>query len=226
MARSPRISPRTGLVLSSVLACAGVGGLSGCASPSRANVELRRQNAALESQIDQLKKENAALAAQINGIRATTVPTLPLERLNDLFTAHGVEINRLTTGSDLKHEGRGDTGIRLYIFPKDDRGNPIQATGQFSVDAFDLSQRENPLIGHWEFGPQDCKNSWFGGFLRYSYIFELPWQRPPAQKEVTVRAQFTDALTNRIFTAEYVVKVSPAPATAPVSSGTAPTSRR
>jgi hypothetical protein len=186
--------------------------LVGCASPNKANITLRKQNAAQQNQIRVLTRRNDVLTAQITGMQqsATTLPTLPLSRLDLLFTAHGLDINRLSAGADLNHDGHGQTGIRFLVSPLDDMGNPIQATGTFTIDAYDLAQPKSPRIGHWVITPLQCKEDWTLGFLRSAYfLLELPYQQIPRHAEITVHVEFSDELTGRIFTAQRVVEVQP-----------------
>ncbi|HEY1685435.1 MAG TPA: hypothetical protein VGG19_11775 [Tepidisphaeraceae bacterium] len=186
--------------------------LIGCASPNKANITLRKQNAAQQKQIYTLARRNDVLTAQIAGMQqsATTLPSLPLSRLDLLFTAHELDINRLSAGADLNHDGHGQTGIRLFLSPLDDMGNPIQATGTYTIDAYDLAQAKDPHVGHWVITPLQCKEAWTLGFLRSAYfLFELPYQQIPRHAEITVHVEFSDELTGRIFTAQRVVEVQP-----------------
>src|ERR1700728_4255671 len=94
----------------------------GCTSPNKANIALRKENAAQQTQIQSLTRRNAVLTSQVVGLQQSgnTISTLPLSRLDLLFTAHALEINRLSSGTDLYHDNHGQTGIRLYVAPLDD----------------------------------------------------------------------------------------------------------
>src|SRR5690242_13566088 len=76
--------------------------LTGCGSPNTANIELRKQNQELHDKIDQLTRAHEADAATIRGLqnKAGAVPTLPQDRLDKLFTVHGLTLGRLTGGAD------------------------------------------------------------------------------------------------------------------------------
>src|SRR3954451_23463112 len=71
---------------------------TGCAKPNKANIELRKKNADLSAKVETLERQHAAdmasLAAKEKG--GTTVPSLASERLEQLFTVHGIEFGRLT----------------------------------------------------------------------------------------------------------------------------------
>ena len=73
----------------------------GCAKPDKANIALRKQIQDLESQISNLRRQHEGDVATIRALQAqgTTVPTLPQERLDRLYTTHGLRIGRLTGGA-------------------------------------------------------------------------------------------------------------------------------
>jgi hypothetical protein len=186
--------------------------LAGCATPNKANIELRKQNAALDNKIQALTRRDEILTAQIIGMQqsATTLPALPLSRLDLMLTAHGLDVSKLSGGADIHHQGHGQTGIRLYVAPIDDMGNPLQATGTFVIDAYDLAEPKHPHIGHWVITPLQCKNDWVLAFLRAAYfMFDLPYQQRPQHAKITMHIKFTDELTGRVFTAQRVVDVQP-----------------
>src|SRR6476469_4141230 len=79
--------------------------LAGCRSPSAANIKLRKDLQARDNEIVQLKRQHEADRASIVGLTsrsgAAAVAMLPPDRLDRLFTVHGIKISRLTGGSDL-----------------------------------------------------------------------------------------------------------------------------
>src|SRR5712671_1947141 len=88
-----------------------------CGSPNSANIALRKQNQDLQEQIATLTRAREADAATIQSLQARvgTVPTLPQERLEKLFTTHGIKLGRLTGGADLDRNKPGDEGIKVYV---------------------------------------------------------------------------------------------------------------
>src|SRR5258706_13668578 len=86
-----------------------------CGSPNSANIILRKQNQDLQEQIATLTRAREADAATIRGLqeRIGTVPTLSQERLEKLFTTHGIKLGRLTGGADLDLNKPGDEGIKV-----------------------------------------------------------------------------------------------------------------
>jgi hypothetical protein len=184
--------------------------VSGCAKPSAANIELRKQNQALHQQIDTLQRRHEADAAVIRGLRSSipTQPTLPPERLEHLFTTHGLRFGRLTGGADLDRSKPGDEGIKVYVVPIDQAGQPLKAAGSFVIEAFDLAAGDAPRVGRWTFDINQSAANWRGALMEYTYVLTCPLQKPPAHAQLTIRVTFIDALTQGSFTAEQVVKVN------------------
>src|SRR4051794_16464416 len=74
---------------------------AGCiGKPNQANVQLRKENQELHDQISTLRQERDAARAAVTGMsaQATTLPSLPPDRLAKLFTTTGIELGRLTGG--------------------------------------------------------------------------------------------------------------------------------
>src|SRR5689334_19278807 len=78
--------------------------LPGCfGKPNQANIELRKQIQSLEAKNTELQRQHDADQATITGLKSQvgSIPTLPEDRLEKLYTVHGLEIGRLTGGVDL-----------------------------------------------------------------------------------------------------------------------------
>jgi hypothetical protein len=187
---------------------------AGCfGKPNQANIELRKQIQSLETKNTELQRQHEADQATINGLKSQvgTIPTLPEDRLEKLYTVHGIQMGRLTGGVDLDRERPGDEALKVQVAPNDQNGDPLKAAGSFVVEAFDLSDPD-PRVARWEISTDEAKKNWFGGKLLYDYIFTLRWQqRVPQHSDLTVKVTFTDELTHRQFTAQKQVKVNPPP---------------
>lgn len=187
-----------------------VGGCSG--RPNQANIQLRKENQQLRDQIASLTRERNTARAEVEGLkeRQGTLPTLPAERLDRLFTVSGIRLGRLTGPSDLDPSTPGNEGLKVYVTPIDGAGQKLKAAGSFVVEAFDLAAEENRRVGRWEFDVEQAKESWMGVLMRYEYVLICPWEKPPANPELTVKVTFIDELTGRRFTEQTVVKARPA----------------
>src|SRR5260221_11218372 len=141
---------------------------AGCGSPSAANITLRKQNQELQEQITTLTRAREADAATIAALqqRVGAVATLPQQRLEKLFTVHGIKLGRLTGGADLDRNKPGDEGIKVYVTPTDDDGEPLKAAGSFVVEAFDLPAK-TPEIGKWTFDVNAPRKAWNGAVLAH-----------------------------------------------------------
>jgi hypothetical protein len=203
--------PSAFIGVSLLMLCPALLGI-GCKGPSKPNIELRRQNQELREQVQQLQIQREAQAATIRALerQRTTVQTLPQERLDQLFTAHGVRIGRLSGGADLDPDKVGDEAIRVYVVPLDQTRDRIKLSGDFVIEAFDLSDPDSPWLGRWEFPRQGVEEHWVGQLTLYEYVFTCPWQdRVPSSEELTVRVTFTDALTGREFTDQRLIRINP-----------------
>src|SRR5947209_7875028 len=132
-----------------------------CARPSRANNTLREEHLHLEQQIADLERQRAADVATIAELqnKVGSVPTLPQERLEKLFTTHGIELGRLTGGEDWDSAHPGDDGLRVAVVPVDQQGQKLKAAGTLTIDAFDLSASDDPHLGHWVFDLDQAKKN-------------------------------------------------------------------
>jgi hypothetical protein len=201
--------------------CCATAAVSGCGRPNQANILLRQQIQQMEAELETLRRQRQGDLATMRALQQQqpTVATLPPDRLEDLFTTHGLRLGRLTSGANLDPMRPGDEGITVHAVPIDQRGDLLKAAGAFIIEAFDLSRPDDPRLGRWQFTPEQAAEHWLAGMLMYGYSFNLEWQRPPQGTQVTVRVTFSDALTGREFTEQRVVDVDPpaAPATVPPS---------
>lgn len=187
--------------------------LPGCfGKPDKTNITLRKKQQDLTRQVEQLKRERVGYVAQIKALQSQSgggVQTLPPERLDNLFTTHGIALGRLTGGADLDRQKPGDEGLKVYATPIDQQGQKLKAAGSFVVEAFDLAAPGDNRVGRWAFDVKQARDAWNGMLLQYGYVLTLPWQqKPPAHGDVTLKVTFTDELTGRSFTQQKVVKVN------------------
>ena len=199
----------------SALILAVLGGLmaAGCFNntPSQANIELRKQNQKLEDQISVFARQHAADEATIRGLQAqaTTVPVLPENELDQLFTTCGLKFGSLTGGYHPDANKYGDTMVKVYVYPIDQDGDKLKAAGTFHIELFDLALNSNNRIGDWHFDLGQAKADWYDSFLLTSYVLDCPFQTRPIHATLMLRVQFTDQLTHRIFTVDKGINVEP-----------------
>lgn len=191
---------------------------TGCGSPNQANIDLRKQIQQLQTQVNQLQVERQGDQQTIQGLRDRTgyLPTLPTARLDQLFTTHGLEFGRLTGGADLDPSKPGDEAFVVFIVPLDQTGEKLKAAGTFDIDAFDLDDPKDPLLGHWHFDLQQAKVAWSGVLLQYNYVLTCRWQnKVPRHPSITLKVRFIDELTQTPFTVQRVIQINVPPQTQP-----------
>jgi hypothetical protein len=184
--------------------------LLGCVGkPNQANIELRKEKQGLQDQVDELRRVHEADLATIRSLRDQrgTFPSLPDDRLERLFTAHGIKLGRLTGGADLDPNKTGDEGIKVYVVPTDETGDELKAAGSFVVELFDLNKESDNVVGRWEFNHLQSRQSWFGSALLYEYVLTCPWQKSPEHEQLTLKVSFHDELTGREFSTQQVISV-------------------
>ena len=180
-----------------------------CGRPSAANIELRKQNAALGGQIEEFERRHRADQASIRALEssAATMPSLPRSRLEKLFTVHGLKLGKLTGGADLDRSVAGHEGLVIYAVPVDQDGDELKAAGSFNIEAFDLALPVSQKIGQWTFRAEEAKKNWNSVGLLYCYVLRCRWQNLPTHGDLTIKVTFTDELTGRAFTEQRVVKI-------------------
>jgi hypothetical protein len=184
--------------------------LFGCTgSPNKANIELRKENQSLQSQLTDLQRQRAADTATIHSLQQQkgTLPTLAQSELDELFTTHGLELGRLSDVANLDPNKPGVQGVKVYAVPTDEMGQPLKAAGSFVVELFDLAKQNDNLVGRWDFSIAQARQSWYGHLMLYTYVLSCPWKNPPTHSQLTLRVTFHDELTQREFVEQKVIYI-------------------
>jgi hypothetical protein len=183
----------------------------GCGAPSAANILLRKQNQTLQSQVDNLTSQHQRDIATLAACQRShpTVPTLPTQRLDQLFTTHDLTFGSLTGGDNPDSTKNFDTELEVFIAPVDEQGTAIKAAGSFKVEAFDLADPKHPQLGTWAFDLKQTRDLFYNRFGMYEYVLRCPWQTVPTHPDLTVRVTFDDALTGREFISQTQAKLRP-----------------
>jgi hypothetical protein len=173
---------------------------AGCSRPSRANIELRKRNQALESRINDLERQLHAAEARIAGLEQNREAAFPQKQLDAMFTAHELKLGRLTGSADLDPNRPGDEGLKVYLMPVDELGSALRSTGRVTITVYDLNGPEAGQVGRWVLEPEQLKKLWRGLGALQAFVFEQPWQTVPKHSMLTLRVEFVDGLTGRKLT--------------------------
>src|SRR5205814_1655094 len=110
-----------------------------------------------------LNRRHDADVATIRAMRSgTTIPSLSEDRLQKLFTVHGIRLGKLTGGDRSDPKSATDDALKVYVVPFDEAGDALKAAGRFTVEAFDLAKPQSQKIGTWTFDTDQARKSWFG----------------------------------------------------------------
>lgn len=175
--------------------------------------QLDRQVQDLTDQVKELQDELAAKKAVVEAQekQIATLRRIGDKRLELLFHVTAVKIERLSGGDD--YDGKpGHDGVTVYLQPVDQDGHVIKAAGDIRVQLLDLANPDGKhLIGEYRLGVENARQAWHGKFMTNHYTLKCPWPKqtgPPAHNEITVRVEFTDYLTGRVFRDQKVVEVT------------------
>jgi hypothetical protein len=194
-----------------------VTGLGGCGPDMNAVANrLRKENQEQKSQIADLQDRLKNAEATVRDIQARMaannppLPTLPPERLAQVFTASKLEFQSQTEAQDL---GDGRKGFRVFLRTYADGGQVVPATGALTIEAFELppAPAEPRRIGVWNFTAAQMKAAWRTELWSSYFVFSCPWEAPPTRENIVLKARLEDALTGRTLEAQLDKKITPLP---------------
>jgi len=166
---------------------------------------LNGRVAELEAALRAAELETALRAAGQASIRADGQP-MPADVLATAPFAVRLDLGRFGGLIDADSDDRPD-GVRLYLQPRDGRGEVVQVAGRATVDAVWLDEEGNATaLGRAELDPAQWREAFRSGFMGTHYTVELPFTSgllpPGAGGSVIVRVSLSDGLTGRELAAE------------------------
>lgn len=173
----------------------------GCGKPNFANIALRNQVKALE-------QENQALRVARDADRAATraVDFGANPPLNELVTVSGIKFSRLTV---VESTAEGALVLRLYLVPNDSRGDAVKAAGDVAVK---VTAADDSAVAETAVPREQLAKSFFGTGVLYTYILDIPLNRPstmPSTRQLayplTARVEFHELLTGRVISATHSI---------------------
>ncbi len=179
--------------------------------PAPGDEKLLSRIRKLEQEKDGLQMVIVDQQKQIRGLQALGEG----KRLEKIFHVSKISIGRHTGGVDTDGQP-GHDAIKVFLRPIDKDGSTMKAAGDVKIQIYDLALPEDEtLVGEYKWPVDKMSKHWSGGFMTYYFSFVCPWKKtsPPKHKKLTVRVEFVDYLTGKMFVAQEVceVRVKPTP---------------
>ncbi len=178
----------------------------GCGETKTVEVgqEKVSDEAMLKSRAEQAEKENEQLKKQVE-----TLTQLPSgKRAEAIYRLKEVTIGRFTNLYDEDKNGTRETLV-VYVQPIDETGDVVKAAGAVEVQLWDLNKAGGEaMLGKWSVEPNEMKTMWFDSMLSTGYRFKYDAGALVGKfdKTLTVRINFTDYLSGRVFTEQKAIK--------------------
>lgn len=188
----------------------------------QSEVTLKRENEKLKAENKQLKEQLETLMgidkpARLEAISA--VSSIELTNRCGIYEKanppKGEVSPQAEDSNDTGNSPRGDrvaTGKKtlvVYLRPIDDMGDCFKAAGAVKIELWNLNAKPaEALLSSWLIEPEKLKKRWSGSLLTsyYKLQFDVSSILGSKEKELTLKAEFTDYLTGKILRAQRVIK--------------------
>jgi outer membrane murein-binding lipoprotein Lpp len=171
------------------------------AKAEQSEVSIKREN-------EKLKAENQQLEEQIK----TLTDIDRLARTEAISTISSIEMTNRCGIYDKKSDDSNSTAknkmLIVYLRPIDDMGDCIKAAGALKIELWNLNAKpDEALLKSWGIEPKDLRRKWSGSLLTsyYKLQFDVHSILTGKEKELTLKAEFTDYLTGKILKAQQVI---------------------
>jgi hypothetical protein len=150
-----------------------------------------------------LSDEVAQLTKQVEGLMGINKEA----RTAALSTLKAVELSSksgLYTNDKTKKKDR----LVVYLKPIDDMGDAVKAAGEVNVELWNLNAKpENAMVAQWKVTPEELKKKWTSSLMstHYKLDFDVSSKLLGKEKELTLKTQFTDYLTGKVFKSQLVI---------------------
>ena len=170
----------------------------------RQNVQdLQAKNSALEAQVEELQAQLA--------IRGETVSTLPDAQVEQATARVAkISIGSLSRALPKKKSGNNlaqPERVMIFVNAQDGRGDPIQLTGNLTLEASLQSAGTVVPLAVARWSPLQLRNAYRSGFGSPHYLLETPIQAPPTIVDATalVVVTYVDGWTGRTLKTERAI---------------------
>jgi hypothetical protein len=186
---------------------------SGCAEPCADKlIRCQNENLKLKEEFSAISKHYAASTVTINeqNKQIANFYRFRNARYVNLAKMKEIQIDRLTAAADTNNDGCDDT-VNVYFRPVDVRDHVIKAPGEVIIRLFDLSEKP-AKVGEIRLTAEMLETHWIGRLITNHYSLQCPITKNPGGSNITLRIEFTELLTGRIFTAEKMLTAKSPPA--------------
>lgn len=197
---------RTGIQGLIVFALALLGGCGG--RPNEALWDqihsLNEQRNELRSQVETLESENRRLREE----NQTLLGIGPEEHQAAIDRLDRIAVRNRSGLYDKDDDGRPETLV-VYLETIDTAQDRIKAPGKVEVELWDLGRpAEEAMLGRWTVAPETLRSLWSAALMTHYYrlSFEVGDRLTGEEKDLTLRVRFTDTLTGKVLTDQYVFK--------------------
>ncbi|MGD0785318.1 MAG: hypothetical protein ABR969_05850 [Sedimentisphaerales bacterium] len=147
--------------------------------------------------------ENKQLKEKLETLMGIDKPA----RIEALSTITAIEITSRSGLYDKNKDKKNDTLI-VYLKPIDDMGDVIKAAGAVDVELWNLNAKpQEALLKSWVIEPKELKKNWSGSLMTcyYKLQFDVNSVLTGKEKDLTLKAQFTDYLTGKVLKGQKVI---------------------
>jgi outer membrane murein-binding lipoprotein Lpp len=192
-----------------ITAALGLWTLAGCGNvgknPLWSQVDSKQaENNQLKVEVQKLQQENENYRKQVETL-AGMDKAVRMEAMN---TLDRMEIAKRTGLLDENKDGKKDTLV-VYLKPYDTHGDPIKMAGRARIELWDLNApADKARLGEWDIQPEELAKLWSSTFLTsyYRLRFDVAKLVEGKDKELTVKAEFTDYVSGRVLREQATIK--------------------
>jgi hypothetical protein len=177
------------------------------ASPKSLELKQVAEDMNSAGKCNKLAAENKQLKEQLEALRGIDRPA----RIEALSTLNAIEITGRSGLYDKNKDKKNETLI-VYLKPIDDMGDVIKEAGAVEIELWNLSVKnsQEALLKSWAIEPKELKKNWSGSLMTsyYKLQFDVNSVLTGKEKDLTLKAQFTDYLTGKVLKAQKVINAN------------------
>ncbi|MEN6386985.1 MAG: hypothetical protein ABFD79_17535 [Phycisphaerales bacterium] len=185
--------------------------LSGCQEKQKTEKQAKAQLTS-QNEVKETKQttSTAKLSAEVNQLKKQVESLMGLNkeaRTEALSTLSAVQITE-RSGLYENEQTKKKDKLVVYLRPIDDIGDVVKAAGTVEIELWNLNAKpENAMVAQWKVSPEELKKKWTSSLLsnHYKLEFDTGSILTGQEKELTLKVQFTDYLTGKVFKSQLVI---------------------